>query len=357
MKVLWVSEFPPDKGGIGDYSFHLVNGLAEEGFDIDVVSVSGDGPESLHEDVDVVGSIPSSRSGWKNVFTDEYDLVNVQFPGVRALGLTFYSLLNDIPAESLLTVHEVPTRKRFLPMLDLFDNFAFLSDFGENEFRESQGLLSKFRDLEFFRLPYQGVDEDIEDRLDSKNFELEIDENKISIVCPGFIVRRKNYDKVVEALPEVLEDHDVELIFAGGSHRNSSGDYEKEIREKIEELGLEDDVKITGVLDEEDMVYEYIRSADLCVLPYERIYQSGVLAKALALGTPTVVSSIEGMRKPVEQYGGLVVEDLDSVSIAGKIDEGLNSDIQVDKEKVLEDMSWEKNIEEQIEIMEEIVDE
>jgi glycosyltransferase involved in cell wall biosynthesis len=346
MKILWISEFPPDKGGIGDYSFHLVNGLAERGFDIDVVSVSGERPEDLNEDVDVVSSIPSSRSGWKSVFSDEYDLINVQFPGVRALGLTKYSLLNDIPSETLMTVHEVPTRKRFLPMLDLFDNFAFLSDFGENEFKSSQGLFCKFRGPEFFRLPYQGVDKDIEDRLDSKNFKLEINEDKISIVCPGFIARRKNYDRVVEALPDVLEDHGVELIFAGGSHRNSSGDYEEEIREKIGELGLEADVKITGVLDEEDMVYEYIKSADLCVLPYEEIYQSGVLAKALALGTPTVVSGIEGMRKPVERYGGLVLDDLDPSSIAEKIVEALNSDIAVDSETVLEDMSWERNVEE-----------
>ena len=355
MKVLWISEFPPDKGGIGDYSFHLVNGLAERGFDIDVVSVSGERPEELNEDVEVIDSIPSSGSGWKSVFSDEYDLVNVQFPGVRALGITFYSLLNDIPSETLMTVHEVPTRKRFLPMLDLFDNFAFLSDFGENEFKSSQGLFCKFRGPEFFRLPYQGVDKDIEERLDSKNFEIEISEDKISIVCPGFIVRRKNYDRVVEALPDVIEDHDVELIFAGGSHRTSSGDYEKEIRDKIGDLGLGEDVRITGVLDEEDMVYEYIRSADLCVLPYEEIYQSGILSKALALGTPTIVSYIEGMRVPVEEYGGLVLDELSVDDISDKITYALNSEIIVDKDKALEGMSWEKNISEYEKILEELV--
>ena len=357
MNILWVSEFPPDKGGIGDYSFHLVNGLADRGFDIDVVSVNGERPEDLNEDVDVVGSIPSSGSGWKTIFSEEYDLVNIQFPGVRALGLTRYSLLNSIPSETLMTVHEVPIGKRFLPMLSLFDNFAFLSDFGENEFSENQSIFCRFKSPDTFRLPYQGVDIGIEERLDSKSYSTELDEDKVSIVCPGFIVRRKNYEKVVEAMPTVLKNCEVELVFAGGSHRNSDSEYEEEIRNKIDKLDLEENVKITGVLDEEDMVYEYIRSADLCVLPYEEIYQSGVLAKALALGTPTIVSNIEGMRKPVEEYGGVILQDLTSGSIAEKIVEALNSDILVNKEKVLENMSWQKNIDRQEEIIEEIVEE
>lgn len=349
MKILWVSEFPPDKGGIGDYSYNLVQRLAAEGYKIDIVSTTENSPEILHENANIVAQIPDSKSGWQCIFSDDYDVINVQFPGVRAKGMTLYRFFNSIPTNSLLTVHEVPERLRFIPLLSLFYNFAFLSDYGENIFQKSHPLFSKLNRHETFSFPYQGVDSNLERKLEEKEFEIDLDSNKINIVCPGFIVERKNYDKVIDSFDYI--DKDVQLILAGGKHKSSSEKYIDKIRSKADKRN---DVKVTGVLESEMIVYEYIRKADIIVLPYEKIFQSGILARSLALGKKTIVSPIPGMRDPVEKYGGIILDEISPESIAEQIEYGLENEVSVDKESVISDMSWERNVERHIEIFEKI---
>ncbi len=63
-----------------------------------------------------------------------------------------------------------------------------------------------------------------------------------------------------------------------------------------------------------------LRRADVLVLPYRSIDQSGILLSALALGTPVVVTDVGGLREVVETAdAGVVVPPDDPVALADAI--------------------------------------
>jgi len=66
----------------------------------------------------------------------------------------------------------------------------------------------------------------------------------------------------------------------------------------------------------------YFRRADLVVLPYREIEQSGVLYTALAFGKPIVLSGVGGFRDLAEDHGGArLVPPGDAEALAGALSE------------------------------------
>jgi glycosyltransferase involved in cell wall biosynthesis len=69
------------------------------------------------------------------------------------------------------------------------------------------------------------------------------------------------------------------------------------------------------------------RAADLCVLPYRRVYQSGVLSQALAFGVPAVVTDVGGIADTVRRTGaGVVTPAGDAPALARALDDLIASD-------------------------------
>ena len=66
----------------------------------------------------------------------------------------------------------------------------------------------------------------------------------------------------------------------------------------------------------------FYRCADLVVLPYRRIYQSGVVLEAMSYGSAVLVSDIDGMREAVEdERTGFVFKNQDVAHLAHRIGE------------------------------------
>lgn len=71
----------------------------------------------------------------------------------------------------------------------------------------------------------------------------------------------------------------------------------------------------------------YFRAADLVVLPYRRIYQSGVALMAMTLGTPVVVSDLPGMLDIVTHLKtGFVFRDGDAHDLAVKLEGAIDDE-------------------------------
>lgn len=72
----------------------------------------------------------------------------------------------------------------------------------------------------------------------------------------------------------------------------------------------------------DDEVAYFYRCADLVVLPYLRIYQSGVVLLAMSYGSPVLVSDIAGMREAVEdERTGFVFRGRDPEHLAQRLGE------------------------------------
>ena len=120
----------------------------------------------------------------------------------------------------------------------------------------------------------------------------------------GQIKEVKGLDILLSAMPSVLQQYpDVALLIAGKPWKTEFAEY----RARIDELGIHDAcfAHIRYISDED--VPLYYGAADLVVLPYRRIYQSGVALMAMSYGKAVLVSDIPGMLEVVhDQETGFV---------------------------------------------------
>ena len=126
---------------------------------------------------------------------------------------------------------------------------------------------------------------------------------------------KKNIQKILEAASYLKRDGvKFNLIMAG------KGPHEKEIKQKIRELGIEEDTYIVGHVLREDLLMGLYMLADLFVFP--SIYDNGpmVVREAANAGTPSIVvrgsSAAEGID---DMVNGFYCED-DSESICEVIE-------------------------------------
>lgn len=138
----------------------------------------------------------------------------------------------------------------------------------------------------------------------------------------GQIKEVKGLDVLLRAMPRLVERHpETVLLVAGKVWKDDFGRY----REQIEDSGIADNciLHIRYIPDSE--VANYYAAADVVVLPYRRIYQSGVLLMAMSCARPVVVSDIDGMTEVVSDGdNGYTFADGDAGALAGKLDEVLS---------------------------------
>jgi len=108
----------------------------------------------------------------------------------------------------------------------------------------------------------------------------------------GQIKHVKGLDVLLRALPAIVAKHpDVILMIAGKVWKTDLGEYVA----LINQFGLEQHVKLDIRYIPNEDVASYYGAADVVVLPYRKIYQSGVLLMAMSYRKPVVVSDIPGM--------------------------------------------------------------
>jgi len=113
----------------------------------------------------------------------------------------------------------------------------------------------------------------------------------------GQIKHVKGLDVLLRALPAVVAKHpDVILMIAGKLWKTDLSEYSA----LINQLGLEQHVKLDIRYIPNEEVANYYGAADIVVLPYRKIYQSGVLLMAMSYRKPVVVSDIQGMMEIIK---------------------------------------------------------
>lgn len=146
---------------------------------------------------------------------------------------------------------------------------------------------------------------------------LGLNQNAKVVLFFGQIKEVKGLDVLLRAMPAVVRDHeDAVLVVAGKVWKD---DWEK-YRGPAEALEATGNCVCRVSYVPESEVPDYYASADLVVLPYRRIYQSGVLLLAMSYGMPVVVSDIEGMTEVVEDgVNGHVFPSGDARALAKKL--------------------------------------
>lgn len=136
----------------------------------------------------------------------------------------------------------------------------------------------------------------------------------------GNIAPYKGLEDLIRALALlVVEDDRFTLVIAGPVKEDCEG-YWHELERLIEDSGLNDHVRkeIRYIPDED--VGLLFRASDVVVLPYRRIYQSGVMTLSYAQGVPVIVADVGSLGEHVvEGQTGLVFKAGDVQDLACKI--------------------------------------
>lgn len=150
----------------------------------------------------------------------------------------------------------------------------------------------------------------------------------------GNIAPYKGLDDLVRALERLVADDDrFVLVIAGPIKDPGCNGYWRDVEGLITELRLDTHVRkeIRYIPDRD--VGLFFRAADVLVLPYRMVYQSGVVALSYALGVPVIAADVESLRDDVvEGETGLVFKVGDVADLAKKIQEYFASELFRDLE-------------------------
>jgi glycosyltransferase involved in cell wall biosynthesis len=206
---------------------------------------------------------------------------------------------------------------------------------------------------------YNGVDADFFQVMDKEKCrdKLDLPKNRAIILSIRRLVYKNGLNTLIEAASQMIKEHkDLLFILIG------TGPDRGFIENRIRELNLSHNLKLTGFVPDEQLPY-YYNAADCFVIPSS----SGeglpmVLLEAMSCGLP-VVSTITGGTAEIIKEGvnGFLAPPRDPSALANAVSKALSqktasSAIGRKNRKAIEkDFTWDKNLQKLHEIYEEFL--
>jgi D-inositol-3-phosphate glycosyltransferase len=161
---------------------------------------------------------------------------------------------------------------------------------------------------------------------------LGIPDRKKTMLFFGRITPYKGLEYLIEAFRRVsTRSDDYQLIIAGWVDVANGGKYWNTIREAVR-----DDERRGRVVLKTDFIPDaetelYFKAADVVVLPYKHIYQSGVLFLGHSFGLPVLAADVGSLKDDiVEGKTGFVFRSEDPIDLARTIERYFASDLFTD---------------------------
>ena len=346
-RILLLSSYEPPPDGIAKQSSHLVDAWDSTGNSVLVVSPGRQQfdeaiPTGSHSKVARSLRLIPRRRVWKEIAAFAPDLVVVQF-AIAALNANLWSVMSlckrlsssEIPI--VVTFHE-PTREFNLlgpltrwiyrAMAHLTDVPVVFSSAGRQALI-ADGLFSQVVEVP---LGTTGVTE-ISDEDVARVKDL-YDLRKPLVLTLGFTSFDKGADILIDAAATIAEDQgkNVQFLIAGSPRKRRGLFRVMERRDfKCQELLKKraDEIKDVDIAFSDYVAQENVAAllfaADVVVLPYRRIAQSGVANLALSSQSVIVSSDLPGLRSDLGETAKYVVVG-DAEAMAEQVGQLLGDD-------------------------------
>ena len=162
--------------------------------------------------------------------------------------------------------------------------------------------------------------------------QLDIPNNRRILLFFGMIKKVKGLEILLSAFKGVIKQYpDVLLVIAGKPWENDFSAYQK----IIDENNLSEYILLhTKFIPQEDVEHYYCAS-DLVILPYKKIYQSGVLMMTLSYERPALVSDLPPLKEIIsDNENGFLFKTENVSDLTAKLnsilsDEGLMEEVRV----------------------------
>ncbi|BCX81740.1 1,2-diacylglycerol 3-alpha-glucosyltransferase [Methylomarinovum caldicuralii] len=312
MRIGYISSYPPIECGIATYSAYLIDALREQGVDVYVVSHLGaSGPQVFpafnENDLDDKAYQVALRFTPDIVHVQhEFGLYGPHF-GVNILPVIVKFRLIGVPVVTTLhTVYENPQPGHRVLIENILANSEQVIVHQDYQRRTLERLYPPQYSRKVTVIPHGA--RLVEPVADAKA-KLGLPADRKVILMIGYFRPSKNFELIIDLLPEILRRYpDALLVLAGKIRNQEYAEYRNQLFEHIRRSPARDHIRvILGQLRQE--TFDTILSAaDVVVLPYRITSQSGILAHCLAFGRPVVTSDTPAMRELIRQSGaGLIV--------------------------------------------------
>ena len=315
-------------GGMDFYDYGLAGGLANNDITIKYFTCN----QSQRREIDNVSTVYSFGNVWElgnpalKIFSflngylrsfrmakkSNCTVVHLQFFSFDWLNVIVVFFLNRFSFKNVLTIHDISDFKsrnnNFFRnyILNSFDRIIVHNDFSYKELRRF------YEKSNVFIVPH-GNYLNMLSPVPPKD----ISDKKINLLFFGQIKKVKGLDVLLKALAIVQHKRsDIHLAIAGKVWHDDLNYYQN----LITELNLEDMVSTNFSYIPNEEVSQFFQNADIVVLPYRKIYQSGVLLLSLSYGRPVITSDLEAFSEIMDnQECGITFKNNDYNDLADKL--------------------------------------
>lgn len=304
MKLAYIGTYPPRECGIGTFTQNLAHAMLENGEGVKEIMVfaMNDHNQKYLYPPEVKLSINQEQQ------TDYLEAVNyINLSGADACilehefgifggqsGVYILPLLHRLNIPLITTLHtilETPSynEKAILKEIcKMSDKIVVMS-------HKAIHFLVEIYDVpkEKIVLIEHGVPDIHFDRQESRT-EFKLNDKKLLLTF-GFIGRNKGIETVINALPQIIEEHpEVLYIVLGKTHpnvlRHSGEEYRNYLQVQIKTLKLNEHVLLLNEFIDENELFKYLSACDIYITPYLSKAQitSGTLSYAMGAGCAVV---------------------------------------------------------------------
>jgi D-inositol-3-phosphate glycosyltransferase len=161
--------------------------------------------------------------------------------------------------------------------------------------------------------------------------QLGVREGEKTILFLGRIRPYKGIEQLLAAFQKLVKhDASYRLIIAGEPKKGNE-DYFDEIRGIVNRHFSQGEIILKFQFIADDQMELYLKAADVLVLPYKDIFQSGILFLAYSFGLPVVATDVGSFREEiVERKTGFICKPGDTADLARTLETYFLSDIYRD---------------------------
>lgn len=162
---------------------------------------------------------------------------------------------------------------------------------------------------------------------------LGIGKDEKAILFFGNIAAYKGLEYLIGAFERIVADGRNYRLIVAGRAKDLSDPYVADIRERLNSKIIRERLTLRmEFIPDKDMEL-YLKAADVTVLPYTRIFQSGVMFLAYSFGLPVIASDVGSLRQDVvEGETGFICKPEDPLDLAETIERYFASSLYRDLE-------------------------
>ena len=258
---------------------------------------------------------------------NQLEYINI-FLAKKIFGFKVVATIHDVESFEKYAKNDT-SKHNYVKFIALMDGIVVHTDYARKELLNNIGndliLHSRIKTIYACDLDYTTLD-DNQIEMKVAREKLNLPQEREIILFFGQIKKVKGLDVLLEALTDVKRKiPSVLLVIAGKVWKDNFIEYER----LIEKYSLHNNVELRiGFVDNEDVPY-YFNAVDAIVLPYQKIYNSGVLIRAMSFATVTIASDFGPFSEFIESAeNGFLFKTGDKSALAKSVIEVLSNKVK-----------------------------